>query len=142
RNIDNSTAQLRSDESNGVNVRSFGAKGNGITDDSKAINEAIKYLAQSKEYILYFPPGKYLIESQILLRGNKLKIVGESPQTVKLIGADVYNLFNAIGDFTDSLQFKNIFFDGSEVKSSVIKLRGNDVKGSILIANCIFYNAH
>ena len=52
-------------ENNGVDVRSdFGAKGDGITDDTEAIQKAINYcLTNSRK--LYFPKGSYLVGSKI-----------------------------------------------------------------------------
>ena len=47
-----------------VNVKDFGAKGDGATDDSKAINDANNFAKQNKKS-LYFPSGTYL--------GNNLK---------------------------------------------------------------------
>lgn len=43
-----------------INVRSYGAVGNGIADDSVAIQEAALYCTQN-EKIMYIPPGTYKI---------------------------------------------------------------------------------
>jgi Pectate lyase superfamily protein len=59
-----------------INVKSFGAKGNGIADDSAATNAAISYIRNANDaagggamnkYELYFPQGNYLISSTINL---------------------------------------------------------------------------
>ena len=59
-----------------VNVKSFGATGNGTADDSAAINAAISYIRNADDaagggalnkYELHFPRGKYLIDSSINL---------------------------------------------------------------------------
>lgn len=42
-----------------VNVRHFGAKGNGIAIDTPAINRAIEYAAARGGGTIYFPPGTY-----------------------------------------------------------------------------------
>lgn len=41
------------------NVKSYGATGNGVTDDTTAINNAIAAIATAGGGILYFPPGTY-----------------------------------------------------------------------------------
>lgn len=41
-----------------VNVKDFGAKGDGVADDTEAIQAAINSLPMSY-FILYFPPGRY-----------------------------------------------------------------------------------
>lgn len=51
------------------NVRDFGAKGNGLTMDTKAINEAIDSCSMMASGVVYFPQGKYLSGS-IHLKSN------------------------------------------------------------------------
>jgi len=52
-----------------ISVKDFGAKGDGVTDDSASIQAAVDYLkAQLSNNIgcvLHFPPGKYLIRTSI-----------------------------------------------------------------------------
>lgn len=43
-----------------INVKSHGAVGDGSTDDTSAINDAIAALNSAGRGILYFPPGTYL----------------------------------------------------------------------------------
>ena len=56
------------------NVKDFGAKGDGVTDDRKAIQDAIKagamcgagcYSTSTKMAVIYFPPGTYLVSGTI-----------------------------------------------------------------------------
>ena len=49
---------------NGISVKSFGAKGNGIDDDTKAIQNAIN-MAVTKSKVLYFPAGTYLCNIEL-----------------------------------------------------------------------------
>lgn len=56
------------------NVREFGAKGDGIIDDSAKIQSAIDAAGQAGG-LVYFPPGIYLIDNSLLLgrvSGNRL----------------------------------------------------------------------
>lgn len=65
------TIQERLDDT--VSVRSFGAKGNGVDDDTDAIQRAIDQLFLNdstkgyvtNRYILYFPPGEYIISREL-----------------------------------------------------------------------------
>jgi Pectate lyase superfamily protein len=50
-----------------VSVKDFGAVGNGITDDTAAIQAAINYVASLGGGVVYFPPGVYLTSSAILV---------------------------------------------------------------------------
>ncbi|KAA9020740.1 glycosyl hydrolase family 28-related protein [Sphingobium limneticum] len=52
-----------------VNVRYFGAKGDGITDDADAIQAADDY-ATSEGRALYFPKGKYAVRPNGVFRGG------------------------------------------------------------------------
>jgi len=59
---------IRWDSSNiAVNVRSYGALGNGVTDDTTAVQTALTAAAGKS---LYFPPGVYLLSAQLVLSGG------------------------------------------------------------------------
>jgi len=58
----NAQGQVSAGQNDVFNVRQFGAVGNGVTDDTTAINNAIA--ACTSYSTLYFPAGKYLITSQ------------------------------------------------------------------------------
>ncbi len=60
-----------------VNVKSFGATGNGSTDDTTAIQNAINAV-QGTGKILYFPPGQYLVSSTLIIT-SPINIRGEFP---------------------------------------------------------------
>lgn len=46
-----------------INVKAFGAKGDGKTDDVRAIQEAINYCKEDRLNTIYFPPGTYVLSS-------------------------------------------------------------------------------
>lgn len=62
-------------------VRAFGAKGDGSTDDLGAINAAIGALAKNGG-VLVFPPGRYLVS-------NTVEFSGISNFTIEMSGAQV-----------------------------------------------------
>lgn len=59
-----------------VLVTWFGAKGDGATDDTNAINDAVDALAVAGDGSLWFPPGTYRITQAI-----------SNPQSVPIYGA-------------------------------------------------------
>jgi hypothetical protein len=56
---------------NAVNVKAFGAVGNGVHDDTSAINAAIAYTsALTSGGVVYLPQGYYSISSPIVINGQ------------------------------------------------------------------------
>jgi hypothetical protein len=43
------------------NVKSFGATGDGITDDSAAIQAAVNWTSGANRGVIYFPAGSYYV---------------------------------------------------------------------------------
>lgn len=63
-----------------VNVKDFGAIGDGVTDDTQAINNATMSAHTNGRSGIYFPKGTYKISQSINLRNKD--IIGESKHTV------------------------------------------------------------
>lgn len=74
-----------------VNVRDFGAKGDGVTDDLPAIQAALRLLEtqdENKIYkTLYFPAGVYAVSGPIRLR-TYMKLKGDGPGLWDMINPD------------------------------------------------------
>lgn len=47
------------------NVKNFGAKGDGVTDDWAAIMAALNWTTNSNRGVIYFPPGNYVVSQPI-----------------------------------------------------------------------------
>lgn len=94
-------AELIVDNNNNINVKQFGAKGNGITNDALAIKNAV-----GSSYNVYFPDGEYVIENdfvnitknyQQIRFGGMAKLVGKNISNEYFIGVSgqynkLYNL--------------------------------------------------
>ncbi|HEV7381888.1 MAG TPA: glycosyl hydrolase family 28-related protein, partial [Dyadobacter sp.] len=124
-------------------VKKFGAKGDGKSDDTKAIQEAIDKAALTKNANVVFPSGIYLI-SNISIKAN---IKGAGNAIIKKIKMplDLF-VFCNIRDIK-SIKVSNITFDGSVVLDADRKV----ISGStplhvyncqdIIITNCTFKNS-
>lgn len=61
-----------------INVRDFGAKGDGTTDDTEAIQEAANK-AEGKS--LYIPSGRYLLSSASVTLPSNVHVFGDGPDS-------------------------------------------------------------
>ena len=53
-----------------INVKDFGAVGDKVTDDSAAINTAIDTVSAAGGGTIYFPVGRYVVGSTVILKSN------------------------------------------------------------------------
>ncbi|MEJ5106645.1 glycosyl hydrolase family 28-related protein [Chryseobacterium sp. MYb328] len=65
-------------ENNEVNVQWFGAKGDGITEDTHAVQLAVDFLKNIKGGTLFFPKAKYVIQS--------VDFIGKEYSNISIIG--------------------------------------------------------
>lgn len=93
-----------------VNVKDFGAKGDGVTDDAAAIQSALNYAApgnSSHDRYLYFPPGTYIVGSSITLPDLRFRISGEGTAS-KIVG-------NFAGWVLDKVSGNTAIVDGPSI---------------------------
>jgi len=103
-----------------ISVRDFGAKGDGKTDDSAAINAAIAY-AKSTSYAggrIWFPDGVYSIGAPIVLTGSGFSLVGSSPKSVTIRANYQSGNIIQIGQSPRSLDNENDGIYGINLTSS------------------------
>jgi polygalacturonase len=75
-----------------INIKDYGAKGNGTTNDTPAFNKAIYAIyATGKSQTIYLPVGTYLLDSPILLK-----------KWVNLLGEDEHNTILKVKNYTTS----------------------------------------
>lgn len=63
-----------------VSVKDFGAIGDGITDDTTAIQAAITSLNAGNYKSLYFPAGNYRINNYFAITASGVSIIGDGPR--------------------------------------------------------------
>lgn len=99
-----------------VSVRSFGARGDGITDDTSAIQRAIDQLFINPSHrsiknrdVLFFEPGVYIISEEIRV-----------PPYAHLVGAGMDSTFINLTAPVDSTTHVVRFVDGASVPGTYI----------------------
>jgi hypothetical protein len=92
-------------------VRDFGAIGDGVTDDTTAINNAAAAVG-SGGGIVYLPTGRYLISKVIRLQSNTT-LLGDGPQASILAAAAAIN-GPAVDGHTDTSMVANYNYDSDD----------------------------
>lgn len=128
-----------------INVKEYGAKGDGVTDDAQTIQNALDVLSQTGG-IIFFPVGTYLIKSGLLFYNNQTLYFENG--AVLLQGAGIDNLIMSYcADGTteyngthDVLIYGAIFDGGAYTINNT--LVGIVHCKNITFENCIFKNAY
>jgi len=89
--------------SGAIDVRAFGAKGDGVTDDTAAIQAAIASVVASGGGVIHFPAGTYNTSSQVTITGNNVVLQGDGDSTsiVYVGAAQIAALIYANSDATE-----------------------------------------
>lgn len=92
-----------------ANVKSYGAEGNGVADDSAAIVAAIA----SGKYLIFFPQGTYLTDPFTLTSQRSMAGVGFAQTTIKLKSGSDDTLLTLSADGTYRT-ISNLTLDGNK----------------------------
>ena len=90
-----------------VNAKKVGLKGDGVTDDTQALKEAIE-----KYETIYFPQGEYIFSDTIKLKENT-SLIGMNPVSTQLILKENSEKFTGFGKakaFIETSKGRNIMF--------------------------------
>ena len=75
-----------------VNVRSLGARGDGVSNDTAVLKKAI-----AEHRTLYFPTGQYLVSDSLVLRPDTV-LIGLHPSVTRIFLADNTPAFQGVGE--------------------------------------------
>jgi len=129
-----------------VNVKDFGAVGDGVTNDTTAIQNAITIVGTSGGGIVYFPSGTYL-SSGVSIINDAVHIIGSGKEStiVKYVGTSASAVFvfgqavSGTGALTtvSGCSIENMSINGN-------RAAGNDVAGvrSTVFENFTADNVH
>jgi hypothetical protein len=130
-----------------VNVKDYGAKGDGVTDDTAAIRAAVNAAAIRRSepspvglYIqsgpaLVFPQGKYIVSDQFDI-SSLIEIRGEGRPIIRQSDSSK-NIFTST--YAWRIAIRNISFSGG--KNQIDLYNPNVDSGHIVIDDCRFYGA-
>ena len=94
-----------------VTPHMYGAKSDGITDDSSAFQNALNYLNNLGGGVLNIPTGRYYINSVIDVPSN-VEIVGNGKNTV-IVTNNIYNVFRITGSYDEYKILTSVVSRGS-----------------------------
>jgi len=117
--VDNAVSSF-TDADLGVNVKDFGAVGDGVADDTTAISNALNSVTDGK---FYFPEGTYKVTSQISIDGapRKIHIHGQSSHTTIIEGNFNGDLFVFTGtQYFGSYHIEGLRFHKSSTSPGII----------------------
>jgi hypothetical protein len=122
-----------------TNVKDYGATGNGSTDDTAAINNAIT-AAKSSTQMLFFPPGNYIVSSALNVGGGfpgglYIYGVGWNSQISLANNANCY-MFTFSNVYTPGLVIRDLFL-GCNGANQTADSGGIDAHGAV---SCRFEN--
>ena len=128
--LDNFGSQLEQIENDNlhVNVKKFGAKGDGVTDDTEAIVNAMEKAVQQGK-TLYFPKGVYLYSDlgNINFPYLKIKGYGDKQVTLKCINDTLSHNAITINAFTGGVDSPILF--GVKLENLIIECNSNTNTG-------------
>lgn len=114
----------------GINVKDFGAKGDGITDDYESIQSALDDCFTNNNLLLYFPSGVYMISKPLLLKtkvdspsvywwdGKAINIVGEHKATTRIIKY-TNQVLSGVNPEVDNVDSVVLLFAGQKLDGTV-----------------------
>lgn len=132
-----------------VNVKNFGAKGDGVSDDTYSIKKAIEYAKELGSTTVYFPKGVYCYTDLGNLAIDGLAIIGEQGYkstvlkcvnkiTHNALTLDAFENSNANTPFCYGVTVRNIHVMGNDKTASAFYIRGcvHSVFANIYAGEC------
>ena len=103
----------------GITPQMFGAKGDGVTDDTVAFKNTFQKLDNGG--ILFLPPGTYLISSSLdIPSGVTIEGSGQKTTVLKLIGNTIEDYFLKFSSIKNGGGIKNVSIDGNNYLSKLV----------------------
>lgn len=127
-----------------ISVKSFGAKGDGVSDDTAAMQRAVSS-AKAGDTV-YWPSGTYVQKDQIKMNHvPAITLMGDGPTSILKSVAGMNLYVGTGGESGGPVTVKNLFFQGTPgatMQSSILPTGGIQVFGpnDTVIQNCDFHD--
>ena len=106
----------------GVNVKWFGAKGDGITDDTDPVSNAIEYVRSNKLDKVYFPDGDFVVNPETSFKISGMSVIGKSRNATKIHTKSTVFYLGSFSNISDIC-----FVNDSQTDAPIIYLGGMDI---------------
>lgn len=122
--------ELKTKYSNLKTVKYYGAKGDGITDDTNAFNSAI-----NANEIVVVPEGVYIVKNVELKNNTTIVGIGEVKDVIiKQADNNDGTVFKSLSH--NNITIKNVTIDGNALNQSLISDIDNDQYSALWFLNC------
>ncbi|MFD0712910.1 glycosyl hydrolase family 28-related protein [Paenibacillus sp. GCM10027626] len=111
-------------DKDGVNIKWFGAAGDGITDDTQSIQDTIDAVAAMGGGTVFIPKGTYIVspsgKKRIALRSN-VNIVGAGHEAVVKVKDDAGDYWTIFGGFWGEEKVENVRISNFRIDQNPLK---------------------
>jgi hypothetical protein len=128
-----------------TNVKDYGAKGDGVIDDTASIQAAVTAIGTAGGGILFFPAGEYRVLGYILLVSN-MEIYGNGATIRKSGATTTYCVFIGLagnnlgyGGGVQNVNLHDLHFRGDLANSKSLNVMSLHRAAHIQVRNCTFY---
>jgi len=130
-----------------VSVKDFGAVGDGVADDTAAIQAAIDAVGAAGGGSVYVPVGTYKLTDTLTVTNDYVALVGDGSSASVLLGSDPTKWivkFNANADhmLIDGLWLKGSAVDNTTTQYGIGYTSDTDDPESVVIQNCKFSHSN
>lgn len=108
------------------NVKRYGAKGDGTTDDTVAIQTALNLAGANNYSSIYFPTGNYKVTSTLTITGFNVTLYGEGVWASQITSAVIGNPANPLFQWVANVGGTN----GQFLQVQGLRFNGNGLTGS------------
>jgi hypothetical protein len=125
-----------------VDVSAFGAKGDGVTDDTAAIQKAVDSAAAGGGGVVTVPPGTYLVKGIKLRTG--VSLIGSGAATVLEAPPGTGSIIWFAAGKQTRIRIAHLVLDGGKAKQTDegigVSLRGNSAVTELVVERVTFQN--